>query len=233
MDIQKEALLLHEQWKGKLEIKSKVPVKTKHDLSTAYTPGVAEPCREIAKNRDDVYKYTGKGNLVAIVTDGSAVLGLGDIGAEAGLPVMEGKAVLFKEFGGVDAFPICIPSKDVDVIVQTIRMIEPVFGGINLEDISSPRCAEIERRLKKELNIPVFHDDQHGTAVVVLAALINALKIVGKRWEDVTIAMSGAGAAGSAIIRMLLNAGAGNIIACSSKGILTADDKYENWVHQE
>lgn len=233
MDIQKESLLLHEKWKGKLEIISKAPVRTKYDLSVAYTPGVAEPCREIAKNRDDVYKYTMKGNLVAVVTDGSAVLGLGDIGPEAGLPVMEGKAVLFKEFAGVDAFPICIPSKDVEVIIQTVKMIEPVFGGINLEDISSPRCAEIERRLKKELNIPVFHDDQHGTAVVVLAALINALKIVGKKWEDITIAMSGAGAAGSAVARILLNAGAGDIIVCSSRGILSADEKYDNWVHRE
>jgi malate dehydrogenase (oxaloacetate-decarboxylating) len=199
----------------------------------AYTPGVAEPCRMIHKNKEDVYKYTGKGNMVAVVTDGSAVLGLGDIGPEAALPVMEGKAVLFKEFGGVDAFPICIPSQDVEVIIKTVKMIEPVFGGINLEDIASPRCAEIERRLKKELDIPVFHDDQHGTAVVVTAALMNALKVVGKKWEQVTVAMSGAGAAGSAIIKMLLNVGVKDIIACSSKGILSKDEQYSNWVHQE
>ena len=233
MGIKEDALRLHEEWKGKLSIDSKVPVKNKYDLSVAYTPGVAEPCRMIHKNREDVYKYTGKGNTVAVVTDGSAVLGLGDIGPEAALPVMEGKAVLFKEFGGVDAFPICIPSKDVEVIINTVKMIEPVFGGINLEDIASPRCAEIERRLKKEMDIPVFHDDQHGTAVVVTAALINALKVVGKKWEDVTVAMSGAGAAGSAIIKMLLNVGVKDIIACSSKGILCGGETYSNWVHQE
>ena len=233
MGIQEEALKLHEEWQGKLSIDSKVPVKNKHDLSMAYTPGVAEPCRMIHKNKDDVYKYTGKGNMVAVVTDGSAVLGLGDIGPEAALPVMEGKAVLFKEFGGVDAFPICIPSQDVEVIIQTVKMIEPGFGGINLEDIASPRCAEIERRLKKELDIPVFHDDQHGTAVVVTAALMNALKVVGKQWAQVTVAMSGAGAAGSAIIKMLLNVGVKDIIACSSKGILSKDEQYSNWVHQE
>jgi len=233
MGIKEDALRLHEEWKGKLSIDSKVPVKNKYDLSVAYTPGVAEPCRMIHKNSEDVYKYTGKGNTVAVVTDGSAVLGLGDIGPEAALPVMEGKAVLFKEFGGVDAFPICIPSKDVEVIINTVKMIEPVFGGINLEDIASPRCAEIERRLKEEMDIPVFHDDQHGTAVVVTAALINALKVVGKKWEDVTVAMSGAGAAGSAIIKMLLNVGVKDIIACSSKGILCGGETYSNWVHQE
>lgn len=233
MSIQKEALDLHEKWVGKIEVKSKVPVKSKYDMSTAYTPGVAEPCRVIHKNKDDVYKYTAKGNMVAIVTDGTAVLGLGDIGPEAALPVMEGKAVLFKEFGGVDAFPICIPSKDVDVIVQTVKMIEPVFGGINLEDISSPRCVEIERRLKEELDIPVFHDDQHGTAVVVIAGLINALKIVNKKFEDIKVVMSGAGAAGNSITKMLMSVGVKDIVVCSSAGILTRDKKYSNWVHQE
>lgn len=233
MSILEDAIRLHEEWRGKIEIKSKVPVETKYDLSTAYTPGVAEPCKLIHNNKDDVYKYTSKGNMVAIVTDGTAVLGLGDIGPEASLPVMEGKAVLFKAFGGIDAFPICIASKDVDMIVQTVKMIEPVFGGINLEDISSPRCVEIERRLKDELDIPVFHDDQHGTAVVVVAGLINALKIVNKKFEDIKIAMSGAGAAGNAIIKMLKSVGVQNIIVCSSKGILTRDKKYSNWVHQE
>lgn len=231
--ILEDAVKLHEEWKGKIEVTSKVPVKTKYDLSTAYTPGVAEPCKLIHKNKDDVYKYTSKGNLVAVVTDGTAVLGLGDIGPEAALPVMEGKAVLFKEFGGVDAFPICIPSKDVEDIVQTVKMLEPVFGGINLEDISSPRCVEIERRLKEELDIPVFHDDQHGTAVVTTAGLINALKIVNKSFDNIKVVLSGAGAAGNAITKMLISVGVKNIIVCSSKGILTRSEKYSNWVHQE
>ncbi len=233
MDIKVEALKLHEKWKGKIEVSSKVTVNSIYDLSTAYTPGVAEPCKKIAQNKEGVYKYTAKGNMVAIVTDGSAVLGLGDIGPEASLPVMEGKAVLFKQFAGVDAFPICVNSKNVEDIIQTVKMIEPVFGGVNLEDISSPRCAEIERRLKKELDIPVFHDDQHGTAVVVVAALMNALKIVNKDFSHITVAVSGAGAAGSAIIKMLIAVGVNNIFACNSKGILNSDEKYSNWVHQE
>jgi len=233
MNINEKSLILHEQWKGKIEITSKVPVKTKSDLSIAYTPGVAEPCRAINKNIDDVYKYTAKGNMVAIVTDGTAVLGLGDIGPEASLPVMEGKAVLFKVFGGVDAFPICIASKDVKDIVQTVKMIAPGFGGINLEDISSPRCVEIEKQLKKELNIPVFHDDQHGTAVVVVAGLMNALKVVGKKWEDLDVVVSGAGAAGAAIVKMLNVVGVKDIIVCNRTGILNRNEKYSNWVHQE
>jgi malate dehydrogenase (oxaloacetate-decarboxylating) len=193
---------------------------------------VAEPCREIHKDIAKVYDYTAKGNLVAVVTDGSAVLGLGDIGPEAGLPVMEGKAVLFKSFANVDAFPICIASKDVDDIVHTVKMIAPGFGGINLEDISSPRCVEVENRLKEELDIPVFHDDQHGTAVVVTAGLINGLKIVGKEWNDVTVAMSGAGAAGYAVSKMLLNMGVKDIYACTRNGILVETVQYENPVHQ-
>ncbi len=233
MSIQKEALDLHEKWKGKIEIKNRVSVDNKYDMSTAYTPGVAEPCRVIHKNKEDVYKYTSKGNMVAVVTDGSAVLGLGDIGPEASLPVMEGKAVLFKAFADVDAFPICIPSKDVDTIVQTVKMIEPGFGGINLEDIASPRCVEIERRLKEELDIPVFHDDQHGTAVVVTAGLINALKIVNKKFEKIKVVMSGAGAAGNSITKMLISMGAKDMVVCSSKGILNKDEQYSNMVHQE
>lgn len=233
MNIQEEALKLHEEWKGKIEVCSRVPVKTKYDLSTAYTPGVAEPCKYIHKNKDDVYKYTAKSNLVAIVTDGTAVLGLGDIGPEAALPVMEGKAVLFKEFGGVDAFPICLDSKDVDEIVRAVTLMAPTFGGINLEDISAPRCVLIEQKLKENLDIPIFHDDQHGTAVVVVSGLINALKITGKRIEDIKVVLSGAGAAGSAIIKMLIGLGVNNIIACSRKGILNADTEYENWLHGE
>ena len=233
MDIKIEALKLHEKWKGKIEVSSKVPVNSIYDLSTAYTPGVAEPCKKIAQNKDDVYKYTAKGNMVAIVTDGSAVLGLGDIGPEAALPVMEGKAVLFKQFAGVDAFPICVNSKNVEDIIQTVKMIEPVFGGINLEDISSPRCVKIERRLKGELDIPVFHDDQHGTAIVVIAALMNALKIVNKEFSQITVAVSGAGSAGSAIIKMLIAVGVKNIFAYDREGILNSDEKYSNWVHQE
>ncbi|MEI8215464.1 MAG: malic enzyme-like NAD(P)-binding protein [Eubacteriales bacterium] len=233
MGIKEEALEAHEKWQGKIEITSKVQVKTKHDMSLAYTPGVAEPCMAIYKNENDVYKYTSKKNLVAIVTDGTAVLGLGDIGPKASLPVMEGKAVLFKEFGGVDAFPICIDSKNVDDIVNTVRLIAPGFGGINLEDISSPRCVEIERKLKSLLDIPVFHDDQHGTAIVVAAGLINALKIVKKNISDIKIVVNGAGAAGAAIIRMLLDLGVNNIVACDIKGIINKDEKYESWVHNE
>ena len=228
-----EALELHEKWKGKIEVISRVPVDNKHDLSVAYTPGVAEPCKYIHKNKAEVYKYTSKYNLVAIVTDGTAVLGLGDIGPEAALPVMEGKAVLFKEFGGVDAFPICLDSKDVDEIVSAVKLIAPTFGGINLEDISAPRCVLIENKLKEALDIPIFHDDQHGTAVVVLAGLINALKITGKKLEDIKVVLSGAGAAGSAIIKMLIGAGVKDILACSRRGILTADVEYENWLHNE
>lgn len=233
MGIQEEALKLHEQWMGKIEIKSRVAVNTKYDLSTAYTPGVAEPCKYINKNKEDVYKYTSKHNLVAVVTDGTAVLGLGDIGPEAALPVMEGKCVLFKEFGGVDAFPICLDSKEVDDIVKAVKMMAPGFGGINLEDISAPRCVLIEEQLKEALDIPVFHDDQHGTAVVVVSGLINALKITGKKIEDIKVVLSGAGAAGSAIIKMLIGLGVKNIVACSRKGILNSKNKYENWLHGE
>ena len=202
---------------------SKVPCSTKLDLSLAYTPGVAEPCREIQKNPDDVYEYTSKGNLVAVVTDGTAVLGLGDIGPLASIPVMEGKAILFKNFAGIDAFPIAIASKDPTIIVDTVVRIEPVFGGINLEDISAPRCFEVEERLKKILKIPVFHDDQHGTAVVALAALINALKVVGKEFKDVRVAVSGAGAAGIAVTKFLQSFGAKDVILCDSRGTIHRD----------
>lgn len=220
MNIREEALKLHAENQGKIEIKSRVSLKESKDLSLAYTPGVAEPCKEIKENPDTVYKYTCKGRMVAVVTDGSAVLGLGNIGAMAGMPVMEGKALLFKNFGGVDAFPICLDTQDVDEIVKTVKLISPTFGGINLEDISAPRCFEIESRLKQELDIPVFHDDQHGTAVVVLAGVINALKIVKKDIKDVKVAVSGAGAAGVAITKLLLKAGAKDVIVCDRKGAI-------------
>ena len=220
MNYFEESLKLHEGKVGKIEVISKVKVETRDDLSLAYTPGVAEPCRKIHENEENVYKYTSKGNLVAVVTDGSAVLGLGDIGPKAGLPVMEGKAILFKEFAGVDAFPICLDTKDVDEIVKTVKLIAPGFGGINLEDIGAPRCFEVEERLKKELDIPVFHDDQHGTAIVVLAGLVNALKVVGKNIEDIKVVVNGAGAAGTAITKLLLSSGVKNLIACDRVGIL-------------
>ena len=220
MDVKEKALLAHEQWKGKLDIRTKCSITNAEELSIAYTPGVAEPCLKI---RDDVslsYKYTGRGNLVAVVTDGTAVLGLGDIGPEAGMPVMEGKCALFKAFGGVDAVPLCIRSKDVDDIVNTVTLLAGSFGGINLEDISAPRCFEIERKLKQRCDIPIFHDDQHGTAVITLAGLINALKVVGKKMEDIQVVTSGAGAAGTAIIRLLISMGLKNVIMCDSKGAI-------------
>lgn len=220
MNYFEESLKLHENNKGKIEIVSKVKVETRDDLSLAYTPGVAEPCKKIHENQENVYKYTAKGNLVAVVTDGTAVLGLGDIGPKAGLPVMEGKSILFKEFANVDAFPICLDTKDVDEIVNTVRLIAPGFGGINLEDIGAPRCFEVEEKLKKVVDIPVLHDDQHGTAVVVLAGLVNALKIVNKKLEDLKIVVNGAGAAGTAISKLLLSSGVKNLIACDRVGIL-------------
>ena len=220
MDYAKEALKMHHEWKGKLSVVPKMSIKDKNDLSIAYTPGVAQPCLEIQKDKDLSYELTGRWNTVAVVTDGTAVLGLGDIGPEAGMPVMEGKCVLFKEFGGVDAIPLCIRSKEVDKIVETVSLLAGSFGGVNLEDISSPRCFEIERRLKECCDIPIFHDDQHGTAVVTLAALINALKIVGKDIKDIKVVISGAGAAGVAIIKLLMSIGLKNVIMCDSKGII-------------
>lgn len=215
-----ESLHLHRQNKGKLEVQSKVPVRNAKDLSLAYSPGVAEPCKEIFDRPSRVYDYTMKGNMVAIVTDGTAVLGLGNIGPEAALPVMEGKAVLFKAFAGVDAFPICLKTTDIDKIVETVKLLEPTFGGINLEDIAAPNCFEIEERLKKESNIPVFHDDQHGTAIVTLAGLVNALKVVGKELTELKIVANGAGAAGIAIIKLLQRMGVKDLIMCDSKGAI-------------
>ncbi|MDF2677249.1 MAG: malic enzyme [Bacillota bacterium] len=220
MNYFEESLKLHEKHTGKIEVISKVKVETRDDLSLAYTPGVAEPCRKIHEDEENVYKYTSKGNIVAVVTDGTAVLGLGDIGPKAALPVMEGKSILFKEFANVDAFPICLDTKNVDEIVKAVKLIAPGFGGINLEDISAPRCFEIEEKLKKELDIPVFHDDQHGTAIVVLAGLINALKIVNKKIENIKIVINGAGAAGTAISNLLIAAKAKNIIVCDRTGVI-------------
>ena len=223
MDYYKKALEMHEEHKGKIEVVSKVPVKTREDLSTAYTPGVAEPCREIAKDPTAAYTYTAKGNLVAVVSNGTAVLGLGNIGAVASQPVMEGKAILFKEFGGVDAFPICLDTEDPEKVIEAVRLLAPVFGGINLEDISSPNCFYIEEVLEKKLDIPVFHDDQHGTAIVVTAALLGALRVVKKDIGSIKVVVNGPGAAGTAIIKMLLAAGAKNVIACDENGILYKD----------
>ena len=220
MDKKEFALNQHEKWNGKIEVISRAKIETPEDLAVAYTPGVAEPCLKIAKDVDLSYKYTRRGNLVAVVTDGTAVLGLGDIGPEAGMPVMEGKCALFKEFGDVDAFPLCIRSKDVDEIVNTVALLAGSFGGINLEDISAPRCFEIERKLKERCDIPVFHDDQHGTAVVTAAALLNALKFTGRKIEDIKAVMSGAGAAGSAIIKLLIELGLKNVIMCDRKGAI-------------
>ena len=218
MDYAKEALRLHAEWKGKLDINPKMEINTKDDLSLAYTPGVAAPCLEIEKDINKSYELTGRGNLVAVVTDGTAVLGLGDIGPEAGMPVMEGKCVLFKEFGGVNAVPLCIKSKDVDEIVHTVALLSGSFGGINLEDIAAPRCFEIEAKLKELCDIPVFHDDQHGTAIVTAAALLNAVKLTGKNMGDLRIVINGAGSAGIAIARLLLNMNFGDVILCDSKG---------------
>lgn len=220
MNYFEESLKLHEERKGKISVVSKVKVETRDDLSLAYTPGVAEPCRKIYEDKENVYKYTSKGNLVAVVTDGTAVLGLGDIGPMAGMPVMEGKAILFKEFADVDAFPILVDTKDVDEIVNAVRLIAPTFGGINLEDIGAPRCFEVEEKLKKLVDIPVFHDDQHGTAIVVLAGVINALKVVDKQLEDIKVVINGAGAAGTAIAKLLLSSGVKNLIAVDKVGIL-------------
>ena len=227
-NVYEESEELHRKIKGKLEVNLKSPCKTRKDLSLLYTPGVAEPCRVIAKDKSEVYNLTGKGNMVAVVTDGTAVLGLGNIGPEAGLPVMEGKAVLFKNFAGIDAIPICLNTTDSKEIISTVKAIAPGFGGINLEDISAPRCVEIERTLIEELDIPVFHDDQHGTAIVVAAAIINAVKVVNKKISDLTVVISGTGAAGSSIIKMLNRLGVKEIYAFSSRGIITKDD-YEKY----
>ncbi len=233
MTTNEKALMLHEKWKGKLETTSKAPVKSREDLSYAYTPGVAEPCKVIAQDKEAAYKYTMKANTVAVVSDGSAVLGLGNIGPYAAMPVMEGKAVLFKEFGGVNAVPICLDTQDTEEIIKAVTYLAPGFGGINLEDISAPRCFEIEERLKEILDIPVFHDDQHGTAIVVLAGIINALKVVGKKKEDCQIVVNGAGSAGVAITKLLLTYGFPHIIMCDKTGILSKDTKGLNWMQQK
>ena len=233
MDYAKESLRLHGEWKGKIEMVTRVPVKTKDDLSLAYTPGVAQPCLEIQKDINKSYELTRRWNMAAVITDGSAVLGLGDIGPEAGMPVMEGKCVLFKAFGDVDAFPICVKTKDVDEFVETVYNISGSFGGINLEDIAAPRCFEIERKLKEKCDIPIFHDDQHGTAVITLAGLTNALKVVGKKKEDVKVVTSGAGAAAIAITKLLLSAGFRDITMCDRKGAIYRGREGLNWIKTE
>ena len=228
-----KALELHKEWKGKISTEAKCEVKTREDLALAYTPGVAEPCKVIHEDPKEAYTYTLKQNTIAVVSDGSAVLGLGNIGPEAAMPVMEGKAVLFKEFGGGNAFPICLKTQDVDEIVETVQCLEPTFGGINLEDISAPRCFEIERRLKETMNIPVFHDDQHGTAIIVLAGVINSLKLTGKKKEDCRIVVNGSGAAGIAISKLLLRYGFRHLVICDSKGIISRDRENLNWIKKE
>ncbi len=228
-----KALELHKEWKGKISTEAKCEVKTREDLALAYTPGVAEPCKVIHEDPKEAYTYTLKQNTIAVVSDGSAVLGLGNIGPEAAMPVMEGKAVLFKEFGGVNAFPICLKTQDVDEIVETVQRLEPTFGGINLEDISAPRCFEIERRLKETMNIPVFHDDQHGTAIIVLAGVINSLKLTGKKKEDCRIVVNGSGAAGIAISKLLLRYGFRHLVICDSKGIISRERENLNWIKKE
>ncbi|MGN0348109.1 MAG: NADP-dependent malic enzyme [Roseburia sp.] len=233
MDYAKESLKLHKEWKGKIEVVASVPVENEQDLSLAYTPGVAQPCLEIEKEVEKSYELTRRHNLCAVITDGTAVLGLGDIGPEAGMPVMEGKCVLFKAFGGVDAFPLCVKSKDVDEIVETIYNISGSFGGINLEDISAPRCFEIERKLKERCDIPIFHDDQHGTAVITLAGLLNALKVVGKKKEEVKIVTSGAGAAAVSIVKLLLNAGFEDVVMCDRQGAIYKGRDGLNWIKEE
>ncbi|MDD6310352.1 MAG: NAD-dependent malic enzyme [Firmicutes bacterium] len=234
MDYQKESLRLHEEeWNGKIEVIATVPVNNKDDLSLAYTPGVAQPCLEIQKDIEKSYTLTRRANMCAVITDGSAVLGLGNIGPEAGMPVMEGKCVLFKAFADVDAFPICVKSQEVDDIVETVYQISGSFGGINLEDISAPRCFEIEKKLKERCDIPIFHDDQHGTAIITLAGLTNALKVVGKKKEDIKIVTSGAGAAAIAITKILLSAGVGNVVMCDRKGIIYKGREGLNWIKEE
>ena len=233
MDIREESLKLHYDWNGKIEVSSRVPITSSADLALAYTPGVAEPCLEVQKDINKSYELTRRNNLVAVITDGTAVLGLGDIGPEAGMPVMEGKCALFKAFGDVDAFPLCVKSKDVDEIVNTVYLISGSFGGINLEDISAPRCFEIERKLKEKCDIPIFHDDQHGTAIIVAAGLLNALKITGKKIDEIKVVMNGAGAAGIAIAKHLMNMGVKYITMCDSKGIICKGDERLNAVKRE
>ena len=233
MDYAKESLRLHQQWRGKIEVKATVPAGTQEDLALAYTPGVAQPCLEIQKDIDKSYELTRRHNLCAVITDGSAVLGLGDIGPEAGMPVMEGKCVLFKSFGGVDAFPLCVKTKDVEEFVQTVYNLSGSFGGINLEDISAPRCFEIERKLKEKCDIPIFHDDQHGTAIITLAGLLNALKLVGKNIGDIRVVTSGAGAAAISIVKLIMSAGVKHVVMCDRKGAIYAGREGLNWIKEE